>query len=165
MPSSTSLAGLNAASSSPTHCNIPPSLSSTGASSMNAHQTALLNELFANGNIINLSTSIHLIQQLTQPAYIAISTNPLILLPINSASSNGAAGVSSANHSASTTTTTTSSSTLAANANKLSSSSQQDVAEQLNSHLNGLLNQAVLDSLTSKGNRPPVTIIRGVAYS
>ena len=115
---------------------------------MNAHQTALLNELFANGNIINLSTSLSLIQQLTQPAYIAISMNPLILLPINQAT-NGVG--SSANASTSTTTTTTSTSSSLANMAKLSSSSQQEVADQLNSHLNGLLNQAVLESLKAKG--------------
>ena len=119
---------------------------------MNAHQTALLNELFANGNIINLSTSLNLIQQLTQPAYIAISTNPLILLPINQASSNGGV-TSSVGHSASTTTTTTTSSTTAAN--KLSS---QEVAEQLKSQLNGLINQAVLEGLTTKGKRLTITV-------
>lgn len=123
---------------------------------MNAHQTALLNELFANGNIINLSTSLNLIQQLTQPAYIAISTNPLILLPINQPSGGSSASASTNN---TTTTTTTSPSVSAANLNKLASANQQEVADQLNSHINGLLNQAVLESLTSKGNQSFIELI------
>lgn len=145
--STTPLATMNSSSSIINHC-IPPSLTS---STNNAHQTALLNELFANGNIINLSTSLNLIQQLSQPAYVAISTNPLILLPINSALANS--NNLTSNNSSTTTTTTTSSSS-----NKLTpSSSSQDVAEQstvqqlINNHLNGLLNQAVLESL-NKGN-------------
>lgn len=131
---SSSMANLNNSNSQANNnCNIPASL--TANPNMNVHQTALLNELFANGNIINLSQSLNIIQQLSQPAYIAISTNPLILLPINSALQNN----SSSNNKNSPSSSN-------------SNTNNQDVTEQLlNSQINGLLNQAVIESL-SKGN-------------
>lgn len=145
----TSAGNLQAAASiaGPNSSNIPLSLSSN--TNMNAHQTALLNELFANGNIIDLSANLNIIQQLSQPVYIAISTNPIILLPINSALANQSSSVNSQNSTGSTNTITTASPSTT---NKLSSSTaSQDAGQLLNNHLSGLLNQAFLESL-NKGN-------------